>query len=311
MLFVIVAHTNFSTIPNPILRMILDRLGAVAVPVFLLVAGYYFHTEKFGSVWILLKKKAVTLCLPWIFCGMLVYGYSALRSDSGLTFSAAVRFLLGNGSYLYYLTILLALQVIFYFLRNIPRPVLLWSCVGISCVSLLLSASDTIDPVITTLHMTNYLNIFNWCGFFAIGFAAQHQSEDYLLNAIRKLWVPAGIVWTALLVAGYFWEDSFGYFSWLGYGMELCSCILLLRLGQWLENVQWLRTVGKYSFSIYLFHIQIIPIVAKFLGGQMIGLLISPIISYAVTFMGIWIVYKIAVQIHWKNAAESLLGVRI
>lgn len=310
-LFVIVAHTDYSGIQNSMAKMLLSRLGAMAVPVFLILAGYFFKTEGRSYFGDLLKKKALGLCLPWLFCGVLIYGYTALRAGSGLDFGAAARFLLGSGSYLYYLTVLLALQLLFYFLRNVPKAVLLWTCLGLSAISTLLSAAGLTAPLLEKLYMTDYLNIFNWCGFFALGYAAQEYAPEKLLSGIKKLWIPAGFLWIVLLVIGYFFESRFGYFSWLGFPMGLCSSILLLRLGLALADCRWLKYLGKYSFSIYLLHIQIVPIVAKFLGDHIIGVLVSPVITYAITFGAIWIVYKIAHWLKLNKLTGPLLGVRI
>lgn len=310
-LFVIVAHTNFAAIQNPFAAMVLSRLGAVAVPLFLTMAGYFYHTKKHSSFGELLKKKATTLCLPWLFCGLLVYGYTALRAGSGLDFGAAIRFLLGSGSYLYYLTVLLVLQLLFYFLRNVPKAVLLWTCLGLSAVSLLLSAAGFATPVLEKLYMTDYLNVLNWCGFFALGYAAQDREPERLISGIKRLWIPAAAVWSMLLVAGYFLENEFGYFSWLGYPMELCSSILFFRLGLALANCRWLQALGKYSFPIYLLHIQIVPIIAKFLGGHIVGVIVSPIIAYATTFTAVWLVCKIAGWLKLSKLTGHLLGVRV
>lgn len=310
MLFVIVAHTDYSGIQNSMAEMLLSRLGAMAVPVFLILAGYFFNTDGISSFGNLLKKKAVSLCLPWLFCGSLIYGYTALRAGNGLHLGAALRFLLGSGSYLYYLTGLLALQFLFYFLRNVPRILLLWACLGLSATSLLLSAAGLTAPLLGKLYMTDYLNVFNWCGFFALGYAAQEYAPEKLLSGIKKLWIPAGFLWIVLLIIGYFFESSFGYFSWLGYPMELCSCILLLRLGLASANCGWLQYLGRYSFTVYLLHIQIVPIIAKFLGSHIIGVLVSPVITYAVTFAAIWLVWKLAHKLKCPKLATCLLGIR-
>lgn len=309
-LFVIIAHTNFSTIQNPILGMVFGRLGAMAVPIFLILAGYYYDTNKIRSLGHLIKKKAVGLCLPWFFCGVLVYSYTALRTNTGLQFGAAIRFLLGNGSYLYYLTVLLILQIVFYFLRKGPRAHLLWTCMGISAISLLITASGITAPLFKKLCLTNYLNILNWCGFFALGFAVQQWDAQKLIKGIQQLWIPAAILWGLLFAVGYFIESHFGYFSWLGYPMELCSSILLLRLGLMLSDCSKLCALGKYSFSIYLLHIQVIPVVAKFIGNTTVGLLVSPMATYAATWAALWCIHKISHKLKFSNITKLLIGIR-
>jgi peptidoglycan/LPS O-acetylase OafA/YrhL len=72
-----------------------------------------------------------------------------------------------------------------------------------------------------------------------------------------------------------------------------------------------LQELGKYSFTIYLLHIQIIPIVAKFFGSHIVSTLASPVISYAITFGAIWIVCKIANRLRLEKLTKCLLGTRI
>ena len=309
-LFVISAHTGYDIIQNSLLSMVLDRLGSVAVPVFMIIAGYFFQTDTQHSVGALMHKKMVGLCIPWFFCGSIVYAYTALRGFVSLSFSTASLFLIGSGSYLYYLPVLLVLQIFFYFMRRMDRQILMRICLLISAASLIWTASGHSKFWMEQIYLTDYLNPFNWCGFFSLGYAAQKLRPEIIVRRIQQMWIPAAIIWVLLLIVGYYFESGFGYFSWLGYPMELCSSILMFRLGLAFAQHSWLCHLGKYSFTVYLLHIQIVPIVAKFLGGHIIGVLVSPVITYAVTFGAICLVCKIAGWLKLSKLTRYLLGTR-
>ena len=310
-LFVIIAHTDYTAIPDGFGACIISRLGSAGVPMYLVLSGYFFHPRNYESLWILLKKRAVSLCLPWLFCGSVIYLYTVLRSGEGVHLVPAIKFLLGHGSYLYYLSVLLVLQLAFWLLKDLPNKILLWGCMVLSGVSLLLTAAGCLDDLVTWIGLTHYLNAFNWCGFFALGFVVQKRPVSNLIAGIRKISLPAAALWSVLLVCGYFAETRFGYFSWFGYGMELCSCIFLLGLGVALSDVGWLRSLGKYSFPAYLLHIQVIPITAKILGGSVAGVLISPLVTYAITFGFVWLACRSAGWLRCEKLSEYLLGTRV
>ena len=310
MFAVIVAHTDFTGVEHSPIYMLLKRFGSMAVPVFLILAGYFFNADKISSFGMFLKKKAVALGLPWLCLGALVYAFTTWRSGGSFSLSKGILFLFGHGSYLYYLTLLIVLQILFYFLRNISRTALLVGSLSVSAASLLLTASGVMAPVIEMLRITNYLNVFNWVGFFAIGFYAQKFDHDSMLARLRNLWKPALAVWCVLCVAGYFIESAYGYFSWLGYIMELCSSIVWLYLSIIMCRCEWLCSLGKYSFTIYLLHIQIIPIVAVFMNRNIVTLLFSPVVSYVMTGALIWCLLWIAQKLHIREPIKKLIGMR-
>lgn len=115
-------------------------------------------------------------------------------------------------------------------------------------------------------------------------------------------------------LSGYIEHGQYGYFSILGIFMEAASALLILRLAWSICCYDWIVQLGKYSFAIYLVHINIVPIVNKFLGGNAFGEIASPFCTYAISFLLIWcacILLKNEDDSPYKVFARCKNGMRI
>ena len=118
---VICAHCN--AIPDNSSRMVfvqsalLNNFSKAGVLTLFIVSGFLFHIKNADRGYVI--KKMRVIIIPWLVSGFVVYAYVHLRKPP-FSIVELIRFLLGNGSYLYYLTILFA----FYFLFTIPTS--LW-----------------------------------------------------------------------------------------------------------------------------------------------------------------------------------------
>ncbi|MCD8150472.1 MAG: acyltransferase family protein, partial [Clostridiales bacterium] len=63
-----------------VMQYITTYLGEVGVPIFFALSGYLFHTND--SLADFVRKKAIHIVLPWIFCSFLVWVYMAIQGDS-------------------------------------------------------------------------------------------------------------------------------------------------------------------------------------------------------------------------------------
>lgn len=310
-LSVIIAHSVFSGIQNDWTLMLINRIGAMGVPVFLMLSAYYYKPKKYGSVWELLKSKKA-LFFPWIFLGSACYLWSDLRMGKAIGVLKLLQFLLGYNSFLYFMLVLILLQIVFYIFRFINIKVLTIVCIVISIISIELSAFGITDMAISSIGLTNYLNVFNWIGFYAIGLYLQTKPDDELIDLLKRYSVWSIFLWVILFFAGYYFEPTkYGYFSVLGPFMEFASAIVVLRIAWIICHCNWIVKLGKYSFAIYLIHINVVPVVYKFLGGSIIGELISPLCTYLITFVLIKITCTVLKRIKMERAAKYLLGVRI
>ena len=179
-------------------------------------------------------------------------------------------------------------------------------------ISTEIAALGITDAVLAHIGLTNYLNIFNWIGFFALGLYLQTIEKCKIFHFIKKSFIVFILIWLSLFILGFYIENGqFGYFSVLGIFMETTSVVIIMRLAWIACHLDWIVQLGKYSFSIYLVHINIVPIVNKFLGVNAFGEIISPFITYSLSFLLIWLVCRLLKAFKISYISKYLLGVRI
>lgn len=141
---------------NMIASSLVSSVGALGVSVFFLLAGYFFGRNK-RSFWEFFKNKIFTLFIPWLFCGIVVYLYVYLRKG-GLSVTGLLQWLLGNGSYLYYMTVLTACYLIYFCF--IKAKWFLYLTAIVSVISNILTSLNLYAAI--GIPVNPYLNILNW-----------------------------------------------------------------------------------------------------------------------------------------------------
>ena len=310
-LAVICAHTNFKGIENTVLHAFFNRIGSIGVPCFFVAAAYFFKPQKYACYADFIKKKLKTTVMPWLFCGTAVALFTIIRGGGQLSAIKVVGFVLGYESYLYYMTDLMILYSVFWIFKDSEKGKMLIVSLILWAVSHILTVLGVFDGIFKAVHITNYLNVLNWCFFFALGFYLQTKTEEEIIGFVKKYLWYAIFIWTALLILGIFIEpNSFGYFSILGPFMECAAIVAVFGIASKMYDVEFITDAGKYSFSIYLLHIQIIPIVYKFIGNSSIGTVFSPIATYCVTVLLLFICKIAAEKLHISKQVNTLLGMR-
>lgn len=310
-LSVIVAHSDFQSIQYEWLLILIQRIGAMGVPVFLFLSAYYYRTKKYDSLKTLLKSRINTI-IPWVVLSGACYLWSNLRTGKELGIQSFFQFFIGYNSFLYFLTVLILMQLLFWVLRYKNIKILALIGIILSVVSTELAAFGVTNEIIARVGLTNYLNVFNWIGFFGIGLYFQTKSDEEIVRLIKKYSGWAIIVWCILFVASRCIEHGqYGYFSVLGIFMEFASAILILRVAWGICYCKWIIQLGKYSFAVYLIHINIVPIVNKFLGGNMFGEIASPLCTYIISFLLIRCACIVLQKMKIGKLARYLLGVRV
>ncbi|CCZ58223.1 acyltransferase [Hungatella hathewayi] len=281
-LFVVTAHMNMKAL-NPVALAVKGRLGAMGVPVFLIISAYYFKPEKYSRIRDFMKRKVISIILPWLFWGSVVYSLALWRGN-GYSFFSHMNFLLGNGSYLYYMNVLMICYLCFFYpAKNHWRHVITCLC-AVSVFSCFLTLTGILKPVIIMLGITDYLNPFNWFVFFSLGLKLKHTSMEKLLEKRRWILPFTMVIWCILFVVGFYVEtDGYGYFSKLGILMELLSTVAVLCISSFGRIQSKIMVgVGKLSFSIYLIHFLVIPVIEKYVNLPGTFMLISPIITLTI-----------------------------
>lgn len=296
---VICAHTPYDT--QGWLSTILNNLGTIGVPVFFLIAGYYYHAKKysFGQI---LKKKSITVILPWIFCGIIVYLYIVLRKG-GFGLFSMLQYVIGYYSFLYYMTILMLFFVVFYFVKDSKWIILTLTFVSIGWLIL-----QGILPSLTIIYP--YLNPLNWLVYFSFGvFCQYYVNIEKVANTVSKykwIFIVVGLlVFILPILFNYrfsYWKLAYLPFIILTFfGMFALATIKPL-------NNRLMVDVGKKSFSVYLLHMPIVGL-SNLICIHFVVYAVRPFIVLAVTY-GAVVIYSFIVRKLKISFLNNLIGVR-
>ncbi len=262
---VICAHCN--TVPENANGFVhacshmLANLGTVGVICFFIISGFLFRCESKKTFF---SKRLVALGAPWIIGSVAVYLYVALRNPP-LSLSGFLNFMIGNGSYFYYLTILFLFYLTFAFVPFLKRTIPLLVLIVTGIVSGLLFSDGTfITP-------TPYLNYFNWVGYFALGVLIRTYLKSFviLFDKLHKLrfciYVAYLIILTYQIITaqnGYYFGFPEMFFAW-------CGAISFLLLSVDIKEIKCiplkraLQSSGDSSLFIYIWHMPIAGIIAN------------------------------------------------
>lgn len=284
--------------PIYVFAQILDYVGTMGVPVFLLISGYLFtyNRRPFGAFW---KRKLESIVVPWFFCATLVWLYIVLRKGN-IGLLSWFSFVIGYGHSTYYLTVLVVLFLLFW---KRTKPWFLYAAVLVSAFSLLVTAW-VIDPVFKgELGRFYYLNPLHWAGFFAAGVLINHKGV--LLKLRRRLasWpvlflgLAASLAYGLICKIGGIPCKYFSRYALLGF---MVNTILLVGMAARLENIsgRWVEilvTIGKNSFPIYLLHQLFTGIVSALTNLVPLGVvvLLRPALVIGAVLCVLWIAKKV------------------
>ena len=236
---------------------LLNSFGSIGVGIFLLFAGYFMSGTKLNIREFFLKK-AKSLAVPWLFCGTLVYFYVYLRSG-GISIKSWILWVLGDQTYLYYMTVLCLLYFICFFFRK--NRIVLFAFIFVSVISNVLTALGLLDGI------NPYLNPFNFLVYFCIGLLIANYgflekffsfSKKYLL-----LFISAFVL--LFLITAYL-EIGISYFKLYFIPVEVLAFLTVSGIAYKFSNNELLRNIGKASFAIYMLHMPIAGITANIFG---------------------------------------------
>lgn len=187
---VIAAHCNAISEEGSkfaqISSLLLQNIGTWGVICFFVISGYLFHVS---SSKIFFMKKLKYICVPWVISATCVYLYVYLRKPP-VTLLSWINFVVGNGSYLYYLTVLMMFYVIFFAFPFMCTEVAFIICELATAVSVLWFYNiGGVNP---------YLNPLNWIGYFTLGMQMRkHQNipgdeEAKLRKMVKGCWKWVG-----------------------------------------------------------------------------------------------------------------------
>lgn len=236
-------------------------LGSIGVITYMFMSGYYYSTQKFNSFFAMLKNKAISVGIPWLFLGTVIYVYNSLVGGAAITPLEWFKWVIGYKTYLYYVTVLFICFMLFYK----TNKAILIACIPITIISLMATAAGMLDGVIEALHITHYLNIFNWIGIFALGKLLSQDDAKKLYTFILKIRYPIIILFILATAALCIFNTvRVGYFSYVGIYFEALSALFIFAISTFkiFEN-KLVEKIANNSFAIYLIHMAVVGLSGK------------------------------------------------
>ncbi|MBO4323196.1 MAG: acyltransferase family protein [Clostridia bacterium] len=283
---VICAHCNAVFSENTLIlrsSLLLQNIGNVGVLCFFVISGYLFHAEKYDARSVF--NKIINLIIPWIISGTVVYFYVYLRK-SGVSLISYLQFLIGHGSYLYYVSVLILFYLSFYFIKIFRSNAFLIAFEVLTLISVLFF--NKLFDFITT----PYLNFINWIGYFALGYQirinpAPFKKIDDFLFKLKSFVIFAGVILLALNVflarPGSYWGVPDAIICWV-YSIAFYESAVIADMITSGKIKEFMVVSGDNSLFVYLWHMPFAGIVAYLfnLGILQYFALIRPFIVFGV-----------------------------
>ena len=301
---VVCAHTNSVTMGSETLTMIfssfLNILGTIGVSIFFIISGflYYYNTDKFTFF---LKKKIKNLVIPWFITGTIVFFYVYIRKGN-INILNWFNYVIGNGTYLYYMSMLSVNYLLFFKLKYNKRVLYLTILLSFLCFLGEYNGIYIIE--------NPYVNILNWVGYFSVGILiAKCNILDQIVFYSKK-WNKLFIASWILLVIYLILFEKFSYWNKLYIPFEFISIMMIVYFSNRLNRNKILINIGKQSYAIYLLHMLLVGLINYsfvFLKIEYL-LLIKPIIVLIIMYILILFIKKLSRKLHINYAVY--LGIR-
>ena len=306
---VITAHTSFN-INNPLLYNLIKRFSSIGVVVFIIVSGYYFNPQKYKTIGKFMKSKITTIILPWGFLGTLVFLESKIVMAEPIGISGWLKFMIGHNSYLYYLTVLMICYLIYFYpVKHNKITITVIISFLITIMSQQLTAWGILD--IKKIYLTDYLNIFNWVGYFGLGLWLKNIGVYKLLTLFKKYIIAIIALWMGIFIMAYYLDNTTGYFSLFAIPLQVLGAIIVFGISSFdVLNCKLTRYISKISFCVYLLHMAVVPVVYKFIGNIYFIKLLVPLATLAVLSVMLLFFGKIARRLKMEKVFYKLSGIR-
>lgn len=311
---VICAHCN--AVPeavsawNMTVHYLLNAVGTIGVGVFYGISGYLMIKQPKTSFSVFITKKIKRLVPAWMILGTMVYFYVAVRKW-GVSVQGWLRFIMGLGSYLYFVPVLFLLYTAGFFIQYVKKSGrryyrLLNVClISISVLSNIMTYAGLISNTYA------FINPMNWYVFFGIGICM----ADLSFKIPSWVFVISGTITAAVLFA-----VSFGQI-WLHYWtpgfllFEIAAGVFVEGAAKAAETAKrsfFFCSVGKQSLFLYLAHMPVAGIVANICGRVDFWMLtlLRPFIVLSVTWLGLVLYCKIVKKLNLNSVFYKMLGIR-
>ena len=164
----------------------------------------------------------------------------------------------------------------------------------------------------SSLHITAFMNVFNWIGFFAAGMAFQKVGEEQIVNFIirfRILFIILFIVENILLCI---FKVKLSYFMPVSVLYELSGFMFVVSISSFaLLNNKLFNTCSNMTFGVYFIHIYSINILKPLYLGHAITEIIAPFAVAVLSFILLYAGYFVASRLRLGNIYCCITGIRM
>lgn len=289
---------------NLFFSRILGQIGSIGVGIFFLISGYLFYKNK-DSLVNFFRKRSVSIFVPWILTGTAVYLVGVFGGKK-FEIISWFNWLIGNGTYLYYLTILIVFYLVFFYLSK--NNFFIISTILLSFISIALTSTGTLDGI------NPYLNPFNFVCYFSIGMIISRK--DNLINLAKRCMkhrYSLLLLYIFLVLIVWYFDISSGYWGSASLILQPVSIATVFGFAA-NDSVykEKFLLIGKESFSIYLLHMPVAGKIASIFNSYNLWLftLARPFIVIGITLGFILIYKKIGEVLRIDNFTNRLIGLR-
>lgn len=263
------------------------------------------------------------MIIPWLFLG--IVSYCVVKFNKYLFYFNPLEitnWLLGNGTYLWFLSVLLICEIIFLIipLNNRISSSYFFIILTIISVSLTSYGILPISIDIKSFAFTSYnvyLNIFNWIGMFAFGLILRENNTLYkfIFQSKARLILTAAVCiiiffTISILFQGELLQKSSGY--WVPYSLitELVSFIFYYLLAWQLKNWSQLISVGKVTLPIFILHAPVVGILNKVFSTSVVFTTIRPLLVVIILFIILQTGLIIANKLKFESIYCTITGIK-
>lgn len=286
----------------------LHSISMFGVWLFFFLGGYlYAYNQK--TLGVLLKRKTRTLFVPWFLTGLLIYVYTSLRHGT-LGIVALLQYLIGYGSYLWYLTVFTFLLVFFYVFRRKQTYIafIVFICMLFEIIGVHYSLAET-------NYNVYYFICLSWPVAFGIGYLINRwMLQEGILAHVRKHGLFETVCFMMGSVVVYFVNGEWSYWSrcYLPLCICLMPCVFYLATRMKKKPAVIFEKLGEMSFSIYLLHMPVAGIITnifnRFDGGYLI--LVRVFLTMVLTYLCVRLFLYIGKILNREEFMKILIGSR-
>ena len=292
-LLVVCAHMTSN---NYNCQWVMSLISVLAVPMFFFLSGFFYDYNNSLET---LINKIKKICIPWSVWGGVTYCISVYTGSISFSIKKMILYILGKGSLYYYLSVLIILYIIFKYMNKIKFCIL---CIILNFISYIAYSYKIFGEIEFDL----YLNIFNWCGFFAFGVLVKKLNLlDKILKICDRYKIKILFCFIGFSIFRFNFRLPLGYMGKGALIGVILGGMLILALSKYLITPH-IVSIGKETLIIYLMHIQVAGIINTRLPNIWVIDLIKPYFVLILIYFFIYYVEKYSSKTFLKKILPYL-----